>query len=202
MNGEDMVKTARVSILILLCVTTMSCKETPERWNEKAVKAFQTKKYEEAIRCFEKAIALDPNNLQRYIFLGQLYHQEGKLDSAISVYKKAIDIDPERKGVYTLLGKLYLAQGRMDEALLEFNKSLAKDSDFALAHYNVGIAYKQLNKTTAAAQHLYEAGLLGFIQGDNTIALSAYRALAEIGPERIVQELHQVLEPLVEDAKE
>ncbi len=82
---------------------------------------------------------------------------------------------------------------------LNSEKALARDADFAAAHYTIGIAYKQLGKNTAAAKHLYEAGLLAFIHGDNTTALNAYRALEEIGPERIVQELHEMLEPLLED---
>ena len=195
-----MVKTARVSIVILLCLTGMSCKETPERWNKKAVKASLANKHEEAIRCYEKTITLDPDNLQAHYFLGRLYQQEGKLDSAVSAYKRALTIDPEKKDLYTILGRLYFAQGRIEEALTQFKKALARDSDTPATYYDIGMAYKQLNKNTAAAQHLYEAGLLAFIQGDTTTALNAYRALEEIGPERIVQELHQVLEPLVEDA--
>ena len=195
-----MVKTARVSILILLCITGMSCKETPERWNKKAVKASLANKHEEAIRCYEKTLTLDPNNLQAHYFLGRLYQQKGKLDRAISSYKKALTIDPERKDLYTILGRVYFAQGRIDEALAQFKKALAGDSDDPTTYYAIGMTYKQISKNTAAAQYLYEAGLLAFIQGDNTTALNAYRALEEIGPERIVQELHQVLEPLVEEA--
>jgi superkiller protein 3 len=194
-----MVKAALLSGVLMICVAGMSCKETPETWNKRAIKAFKAKNYEETIRCYKKAITLDPNNLIAHYYLGLLYQREGKLDNAISEFKKAIAIDPERKGFYNLLGELYFAQGRINEALPEFKKALARDSDFAGAHYNIGIAYRQLSKNTAAAKHLYEAGLLAFIHGDDTIALNAYRALEEIGPERIVQELHEMLEPLLED---
>ena len=194
-----MAKSLLLSVVTMICLAGMACKETPERWNKKAAKAYKAKNYEETIRCYNKAIALDPNNLEAHFYLGWLYQREGKLDDAIAVYKKAITIDPERKVLYNLAGELYRAQGRINEALSEFKEVLAKDSDCARAHYNMGIAYKQLSKNIAAAQHLYEAGLLAFIDGDNTTALNAYRALEEIGPERIVQELHQVLEPLLED---
>jgi len=194
-----MVKSALVNVLIMICVTGMSCKETPETWNKKAAKAYKAKKYEETIRCFKKIITLDPNNLIAHYHLGKLYQQEGKLDNAISEYKKALAIDPEIRGLYNLLGDLYVSQGRINEALPEFEKALAQNPDSPFTHYNIGIAYKQLSKNTAAAKHLYEAGLLAFIDGDNTTALNAYRALEEIGPERIVQELHEMLEPLLED---
>jgi len=198
-HGEEMVKAALASVVIMICVTGMSCKETPETWNKKASKALKAKNHEETMRCYKKIITLDPNNMSAHYHLGRLYHREGKLDNAISEYKKASVIVPERKGLYNLLGELYLAQGMINEALPEFKKALARDADFAVAHYNIGIAYKQLSKNTAAAKHLYEAGLLAFINGDNTTALNAYRALEETGPERIVQELHEMLEPLLED---
>jgi superkiller protein 3 len=194
-----MVKAALLSVVIMICVTGMSCKETPETWNKKASKALKAKNHEETMRCYKKIITLDPNNMSAHYHLGRLYHREGKLDNAISEYKKASVIVPERKGLYNLLGELYLAQGMINEALPEFKKALARDADFAIAHYNIGLAYKQLSKNTAAAKHLYEAGLLAFINGDNTTALNAYRALEETGPERIVQELHEMLEPLLED---
>jgi tetratricopeptide (TPR) repeat protein len=177
----------------------MSCEETPETWNKKAAKAFEAKNHEETIRCSEHTLTLDPNNLKAHYYLGRIYQQKGMIENAISEYKKVIAIDPERKGLYNRLGELYFAQGKINEAISAFEKALARDADFAAAHYNIGIAYKQLSKNTAAAKHLYEAGLLAFIHADNTIALNAYRALEEIGPERIVQELHELLEPLLED---
>jgi tetratricopeptide (TPR) repeat protein len=194
-----MVKAALASAVIMICVTGMSCRETPETWNKKAANAFKAKKHEETIRCYKKTITLDPNNLTARYYLGRLYQREGELDNAIAEYTKAIAIDPDRKGFYNHLGEVYLAQGRINEALAALEKALARDADFAPAHYTTGIAYKQLGKNTAAAKHLYEAGRLAFFHGDNTTALNAYRALEETGPERIVQELHEILEPLLED---
>ena len=96
--GEGMVKAALASVVIMICVTGMSCKETPETWNKKAAQAFKAKNYEETIRCYKKTLTLDPNNLTAHYNLGWLYQREGKLDNAISEYKKAIAIAPERKG--------------------------------------------------------------------------------------------------------
>jgi len=194
-----MIKAALACVVIMFCVAGMSCKETPETWNKKAAKAFKANKYEETIRCYKKTITLDPNNLTARYYLGRLYQREGKLDNAISEYTKAIAIAPDRKGFYIHLGEVYLAQGRINEALTALEKALAMDADFAAAHYATGLAYKQQGKNTAAAKHLYEAGRLAFIHGDNTTALNAYRALEEIGPGRIVQELQEMLEPLLED---
>jgi tetratricopeptide (TPR) repeat protein len=194
-----MVKSALLSVVVIICLAGMSCKDTPETWNKKAAEAAKAKNYEETIACYKKTLTLDPNNLLAHYNLGWIYQQTGKLDNAITEYEKLIDIAPERKDFYHRLGQVYLAQGSINDALTELEKALARDADFAAAHYTIGIAYKQLSKNTAAAKHLYEAGLLAFIHGDNTTALNAYRALEEIGPERIVQELQEMLEPLLED---
>lgn len=198
-NGESMVKSALFSLAVMICLAGISCKETPESWNKKAAQAFAAGNYRETIRCYEQAIGFDPDNLIAHYFLGWLYQLEGKPDSAIPHYKKAIALQPERKELYNRLGETYLAQGKIDEALAEFRKALARDADFAAARCNLGMAYKTLGKNTTAAQHLYEAGLLAFFHGDKNIALRAYRALEETGPERIVQELGELIEPILEE---
>ena len=60
-------------------------------------------KYEDAVRCFEKAIALNPNRLMHYIELGRTYAQMGKADEAREFITKGLAMpnterdDPETK---------------------------------------------------------------------------------------------------------
>ena len=59
--------------------------------------------YQEAARCFEKAIALNPNRLMHYIELGRVYTRMGRTDDARSFIKKGLAMqetekdDPETK---------------------------------------------------------------------------------------------------------
>jgi tetratricopeptide (TPR) repeat protein len=59
--------------------------------------------YQEAARCFEKAIALNPNRLMHYIELGRVYTHMGRTDDARSFIKKGLAMqetekdDPETK---------------------------------------------------------------------------------------------------------
>jgi tetratricopeptide (TPR) repeat protein len=59
--------------------------------------------YEEAARCFEKAIAINPNRLMHYIELGRVYAHMGRTDDARSLIKKGLTMqetekdDPETK---------------------------------------------------------------------------------------------------------
>jgi tetratricopeptide (TPR) repeat protein len=60
-------------------------------------------KYEDAVRCFEKAIALNPNRLMHYIELGRTYAQMGRDADARKFITKGLAMpetekdDPETK---------------------------------------------------------------------------------------------------------
>lgn len=73
-----------------------------------------TAKYEDAVRCFEKAIELNPNRLMHYIELGRTYVQMGKFDEARKFISKGLAMpntekdDPETKDMgRQLLAKLH-----------------------------------------------------------------------------------------------
>jgi len=69
-------------------------------------------KYEDAVRCFEKAIELNPNRLMHHIELGRTYIQMGKLAEARKSILKGLSMpntekdDPETKN----LGRQLLAK--------------------------------------------------------------------------------------------
>ena len=60
-------------------------------------------KYEDAVRCFEKAIALNPNRLMHYIELGRTYANMDRKDDARKFLNKGLGMrdtekdDPETK---------------------------------------------------------------------------------------------------------
>jgi tetratricopeptide (TPR) repeat protein len=62
-------------------------------------------KYEDAVRCFEKAIALNPNRLMHYIELGRTYAQMGRDADARKFITKGLAMpetekdDPETKNL-------------------------------------------------------------------------------------------------------
>ena len=62
-------------------------------------------KYEDAVRCFEKAIALNPSRLMHYIELGRTYAQMGRDADARKFITKGLAMpetekdDPETKNL-------------------------------------------------------------------------------------------------------
>jgi len=53
-----------------------------------------SKKYEEAIKCYDKAIEKNPKNAQIYVYKGNSLKNMYKLKEAINCYNIAIDLDP------------------------------------------------------------------------------------------------------------
>ncbi|MEP6670767.1 MAG: tetratricopeptide repeat protein [Chthoniobacter sp.] len=71
-------------------------------------------RYEDAVRCFEKAIELNPNRLMHHIELGRTYMQMGRTTEARKCLAKGLSLpntekdDPETKDLgRELLGKLH-----------------------------------------------------------------------------------------------
>lgn len=86
-------------------------------------------KYEEAILAFEKAIQIDPKNVDARIGLAKAYVATEKLDEAEKVLKEALELVQDRPEVYIELAKVYILEGQTDEAikLLEQGYETTKD---------------------------------------------------------------------------
>lgn len=71
----------------------------------------------EAERQFLKAIDLDPEYSDAYLFQANLLRDRGLLTKATGVYTKAISLDPYNKAILENQALLFANQGRFDEAI-------------------------------------------------------------------------------------
>ena len=185
MNREQaMKKSLSIVVVILIFMTCMACTETAEKWIKKGENAYSTKNSDEAIECYKKAKAIDPDNGKPYYFLGWIYKSEGMLDEAISEFKKAIVIDPNNKNLHNLLGETYHAKGMWDEAISEYKKAIAIDPNNKNLHNLLGETYlakgmldeaiSEFKKVIAKAPDFavahYNLGIAYRKQGQNTQA--------------------------------
>lgn len=189
-----------VIAIIVLCGA--GCRENADRLNEQAQKAFMAADHEEALRLFNRALTLDPDNLAAHFYLGWIYKMQGRTDEGISELKKAIEIQPDHRGAYNHLGDLYLAKGMLDEALEAFNKAVMLNPESAAGYYKVGIAYRQKGNATEAADAFFEAGLLAVVSNNKDLALNAYTNLKEAGNIQLAAELQGMLSPWFDPANE
>jgi tetratricopeptide (TPR) repeat protein len=83
---------------------------------DQAVDLYAENKYDEAIRLYEQALALDPAYGDAMHGLAMCYQAKGDLDRAIEVTKAHIERDPEDILAFTNLSMFYQKKGMIKEA--------------------------------------------------------------------------------------
>jgi len=99
-------------------------------------------KYNEAIKCFNEAIRLDPKEVDAWNNKGVALVIQEKYDEAIKAFDEAIRLDPNLAGAWNNKGVALKALGRSDETGLKHNSAM------------------KLNKLATIKTH-FIAGLLG-----------------------------------------
>ena len=74
---------------------------------------------------------------------------------AESLYHQALDVDPGYARALAHLGALHSAQGLYRVAHGELIMAVARDPDLAVAHYHLGIVWRELGNLPEARKHLW-----------------------------------------------
>lgn len=100
-------------------------------------------KYEEAVKSFQSAICLKPDDAEFYSGLGDSYYYSGKLDSALETYKKAIELKDCPDRPYYFAAQIHSDKKNNEKALEAFyiaKNKIGKESEFYLdALFNIGL---------------------------------------------------------------
>lgn len=88
-----------------------------------AMKSFRENRLEEAIGYLEKALELEPQFIDGWEALGQIYFRAQRLDDAIRVTQKFCELAPDAVMAHTNLSRLYQKKGLIKEAEEELAKA-------------------------------------------------------------------------------
>lgn len=80
---------------------------------------------EDAARCFQQALQLEPANTGAALLLGALMLQTGCYDQAVSIYTRLLQHDPENVPAHVGLGRACLQMGRPEAAADSCERALA-----------------------------------------------------------------------------
>ncbi len=86
---------------------------------------FRAKKYEDALKRYEEARVVDPEDAEAWARKGKVLLHLGKLDESLNNSLKALTIDPTVKGydeVHRYIGSVLLLQGKPKNALSRFDE--------------------------------------------------------------------------------
>lgn len=113
---------------------------------EKGVELYNSKKYSEALECFDKVVVLSPS-ADAYNYRGLVLRNLNRYDEALENYNKALEINPKYALVYNNIGAAYHNQGKYEEALKYYYKALDLEPDLQLALNNKKLALEKVKKS-------------------------------------------------------
>ncbi len=94
----------------------------------------------EAETAYRRAIAIQPPTSDVLSDFGVFILEQNRFEEAIVLLNRAIELDPSNGVAHVNLGKLFMDLNRLDEARQAFEKGAATKSDYAEAHFYVGLA--------------------------------------------------------------
>ena len=92
-----------------------------------------------SILALEKEAAADPNNVDTWIRLGNLYFDTDNFENAIRTYEKALSLKPDNANVQTDLGVMYRRNGQPKKAVEAFDRAIKIDPKHEVSRFNKGI---------------------------------------------------------------
>lgn len=111
---------------------------------------FHLKKYNDAIKNFNKSVELDSTNYLAWMGLGIVHENTQRFNSAKNYYQKALNDPKLSKSVHLNLGLLCTKWDKYDEAIREYNEVLAIDETEISAYFGRGNVFTLQRKFNAA----------------------------------------------------
>lgn len=115
-------------------------------------------RFDEAAAKVQSALVKDPQMIEGYTRLGNIYGKAERHADAIAAYRKALALDPEHLLSTYNLALAYRSAGKIDEAIVGFERSQQLDPRSGRAHFQIGDIYMQQGQPAKALEVL-TAGL-------------------------------------------
>jgi tetratricopeptide (TPR) repeat protein len=96
---------------------------------------------QKAMRAYERAYALDPNNADNIRNLIDIYERTKQTDKAMKLTSEAVTKDPSNKVFRYAYGAFLLRQEKYKDATDQFSAALKIDPEYTDAVYNLGVSY-------------------------------------------------------------
>lgn len=125
--------------------------ECPESYESLGTTLIAQDKLDEAIACFQQAIALQPNDMEAYKKLGHVFLKQGNLNAAIDAYQQALNLDPNYVeanyiDVYNNMGIILHRQGHLEGAIACYEQVLNINPNYTEAYINLGNVFAEQNQ--------------------------------------------------------
>ncbi len=97
--------------------------------------------FDAALREFDRAIELQPNNSDTIFFRAAIYRRHGEWRRALAEFERAMELDPRAAWMSDAIGATYLLLRRWNEAEYWLKHALALDPHHVGAAYRLNLTY-------------------------------------------------------------
>jgi tetratricopeptide (TPR) repeat protein len=112
----------------------------------------QLKQPKSAIAAYERAVDMEPEDVDTLRALAQALLNDDQLDASLKQYKEIAEADPDDVGTLVHICEIQRRQGKYDDALATIRKARKKEPDNLEAGYNEGILLDHQGRFDDAAQ--------------------------------------------------
>ena len=116
---------------------------------------------------FERALAVDPGNLNALLGIGQVDYSVGgaflsddrdaRFTAAEAEIAKVLSLRPNDALAHEIMGGILTQTKRVDQGIAEFERALALDPNLAVAHGDIGLAKILVGHSEETGAHANEA---------------------------------------------
>jgi tetratricopeptide (TPR) repeat protein len=194
-------------------LTDVERRMAQEKYN-KAVQCFRNKQFDEALKAFDEALAIDSHYHQALFNKATLLQMLGRVGEALDCYESAVKFNPNDSETWGNRGIALRSLGRTEEAIESYYKGLSINPADSALWSNLGIALRSVGRVKEAIEAYDKAleinprdagtwsnkgvvlGSMGLLKEaiecyDRALAIDPARKLAQRNREIAVKELEK-----------
>ena len=119
-------------------------------YRKRAIAAYRSGDFPNAIIELDEAIRLDPNDVKAYNIRGNAFDEIGAFESALADYDQAIRIDPNNPAIFRDRAILWRRQGALDKALIDLDRAIRFSFGSANLYCERGVVWSEKGRRDRA----------------------------------------------------
>lgn len=127
-------------------------REVDAGWYGKGSVLVATGQAQDAVRCFDRALALNPANEVAWVNKGTALTRLGRMNDALRCYNSAIKVNPRYEVAWNNKGNALARVGKHEWALQCYDRALELDPSYRTAWVNKGFVLTKLGRFEEAGE--------------------------------------------------
>jgi len=123
----------------------------------KGIFLYTTGDYDNALRCYDKSLSINPNQMVPRLNIGCIFLTKGKTKEAIEIFKALSASDSNNALAYLNCGKAFVILDQKDSAIGCFSHALAIEPNLSSALFNLGKLYLGMGEYQKSMPYLQQA---------------------------------------------